>query len=57
MSLRFLRTMLPFIFAGILLTMAIDHPAQRAIWLTLTITVIVLAVFWQRRPPAGNPPR
>jgi hypothetical protein len=47
-SLRFLRAMLPFVFAGILLTMAIDHPAQRVVWLSLATVVIIIAVFLQR---------
>ncbi len=54
MSLRFLRAMLPYVFAGIFLTMSLRHPAQRGLWLTLTVTVIVLAVFRRPQPPAGS---
>ena len=55
MSLRFLRAMLPFVIAGMLLTLALDHPAQRTLWLSLTAVAIIIAAFLQRRTRPPQP--
>ena len=48
MSPGFVRRMLPFILAGMFVTLAVQHRERATLWMVLALTTTFLGVMYQR---------